>query len=79
MSYVGALQSYEMKILVTRFHFYRGLMWFAFLHGQLNIAYVLTKQVRSTPEFKTKDGEISGFVPRVFETENMPSFLLNTK
>ena len=58
---------------------YRGLMWFDFIHGQLNIADVLTKQVRSTPEFKTKDAVLSGCVPRVFETENMSRFLLNTK
>ena len=58
---------------------YRGLLWFDFLHGQHNVADVLTKQVRSTAEFKSKDGVISGCVPRVFETENMSRFLLKTQ
>ena len=58
---------------------YRGLIWFYFLHGQHNAADVLTKQVRSTSEFKSKGDIISGCVPQVFETENMPRFLLNNK
>ncbi len=58
---------------------YRGLLWFDFLHGQHNVADVLTKQVRSTSKFKSKDGLVSGCVPRVFETENMSRFLLKKK
>ena len=39
---------------------YSGQVWFDFVHGSKNIADILTKQVRSTPEFLEKDGAISG-------------------
>jgi len=58
---------------------YRGLMWFDFLHGKENIADILTKQVRSLPEFKIKDGVISGKEPRIFETENVSRILLKRR
>ena len=58
---------------------YRGLMWFDFLRGKDSVADILTKQVRSLPEFKTKDGVISGYAPRIFETEAVSRILLHRR
>ena len=58
---------------------YRGLFWFDFLHGKNNIADILTKQVRSLPEFQLKDGVISGTAPKIYETENVSRVLLKTR
>ena len=36
-----------------------GLVWFDYVHGSNNIADIIMKRVRSTPEFLEKDSAIS--------------------
>ena len=55
---------------------YSGQVWFDFVHGSKNIADILTKQVRSTPEFIAKGGGISGCRPSMVESEKVSKFLL---
>ena len=53
-------------------------MWFDFIHGSKSIADILTKKVRSTPEFYEKDGAVSGRRPNTVESEKVSKFLLES-
>lgn len=55
---------------------YSNLIWWDFVHSEKNIADILTKQVRATPEFKVKDGAISGSLPKIFGSENLKKFTM---
>ena len=75
----------QMPRLLPRFFFIRewrrkkvilALCGLIFYIAGITPLMFLTKQVQSTPEFKSKDVALSGCVTRFFQTENMYSFLL---
>ena len=58
---------------------YSNMIWWDFVHGEKNIADILTKQVRATPEFQLKDGAISGIRPKIFGSERVKKFTMKFK